>query len=769
MKKLGIIFAIIFCIPAFAEASNISVSGRVVDNNGEPLVGVTVREKGYDSNGTITDLNGDFTLDSISTDKILQISFIGFQTVEKNVSPNVGTITLEEKLENLGDVVITEQLCTMNKLTALHAASGKAVNNECVPTECWPGYELNTTTNTCDEIVCEEPRYVLNASKDGCEDQVGKECTSTDTNASKSEYEWNGTNLICKIKKCKKGYLPNDNGTACEASSGPCTAQQLSRIANATAGELKKGVCYATECEAGFEVSGGKCVEISGNCKPMPSNATSAHREYNQSTQQEVCIVDKCKDGYTVASDKLSCIKPILSEEDSKKQIEELQENADAMKEKEQSTENKLLGAAAIGSMGIGGMQALSALSEQRADEAAEQDMTAYLETFRCDYGQGRNIHGGESDIVLPGGNDLFPLYTEYVQLAADLKTRKEALDLQPGIESEIIYDKATTGLYDDVSTGKVDGSFASIAAALTNPNSAAAAAWNEQQAETAQQLKTGAITAGVGALVGIAGNLAINENKKAAQENSAEIAAKYEPLKSLENNIKGLPDKTTGAKCPTDASGTYPNCTCKDTNKVYNNNANQCDSCPNGQKPINNECVDESVENAIAAVSSQDWSQPETMQNLLNNLFSGSDNSNTTTPATQTQDIQNEVIIPANRLFALNSYVLDDNGKNIITEFAKSVITVNQNNDAYCITVTGHTDKTGSDAINKPLSDNRAKTVANVLISAGIPASNIKTSGKGSEDCTAEFRQTLKCATTNCEPCRKVVITYDVNKCSAN
>ncbi len=766
MKKLGILFGIIFSLPAFAETSFITVSGRVVDSNGEPLIGASVYVTDDQATGATTDLDGNFTINAVPDNKKLTVSYIGFKTTEKSVSADMGTIELQEDSNLLEGVVVTATECTVNQLTIAHAYSGELRNGECIPKDCFEGYKLNTTTNTCDEIICEEPRYILNAEKDGCEDQVGKTCTSTDKNASKAEYEWTGTDLVCKIKKCKKGYLPNDNGTACEVSSGPCTAEQLKNIPNATAGELKKGTCYATECEAGFDVSDGKCVEISGDCKPMPKNATAAHREYDKEAQKEICIIDKCKDGYTVADDKMTCIKPILSEEDSKKQIEELQKNADEMKAKEQSAANKLLGAASIGAMGIGGMQALSALSEQSADTAAEQDMTAYLATFRCDYGQGRNIRGGESNIVLPGGNELFPLYTEYIALASNLKTRKEALGMQPGIESEIIYDKATTGLYDDVSTGKVDGSFASIAAALTNPNSAAAVAWNEQQSATAQKLKTGAITAGVGALVGIAGNLAINENKKAAQESSDEINAKYEPLKSLENNVKGLPDKTAGQKCPSDATGTYPNCTCNDKSKIHNQNTNKCESCPQGKTPKDNSCVDPSVEAAVAAVAAQDWSQPQTVENMLNRLFSSSDNSNT---ANQNQQNKNEVSIPANRLFATNSYTLDADGKKIITDFAKEVLNDNKNKETYCITVTGHTDPTGNDTINKPLSENRAKAVSDVLISAGINKNNIKTFGKGSEDCTAEFRQQISCASNNCEPCRKVVITYDVNKCPAN
>ena len=84
-----------------------------------------------------------------------------------------------------------------------------------------------------------------------------------------------------------------------------------------------------------------------------------------------------------------------LSEEDSLAQIEELQANADAMREKEQSFGNRMVGGAAMGTMGIGGQMIGSALAEQSADSDAEMDMAAYLATFKCDYGAGKNIAGG--------------------------------------------------------------------------------------------------------------------------------------------------------------------------------------------------------------------------------------------------------------------------------------------------------------------------------------------------------------------------------------
>ncbi len=207
----------------------------------------------------------------------------------------------------------------------------------------------------------------------------------------------------------------------------------------------------------------------------------------------------------------------------------ELEDNAQAMRDKEQSTANKILGAASIAATGIGGMELASALAEKKADEEAERDMASYLATFRCDYGNGKSFKGGETEIQLPGGNALLSLYQEYVTLANDLKIRKQSLGLQPGIESELILDSAQLGLYDDVSNGKQNGAFVSVAAALTNPDDENSTKWNQQKSDTKKKLTTGAIAAGVGIVGGAIGNAVIN--KKSVKENSAEILARRDEI----------------------------------------------------------------------------------------------------------------------------------------------------------------------------------------------------------------------------------------------
>ncbi|MDE6250748.1 MAG: hypothetical protein K2M34_03895 [Alphaproteobacteria bacterium] len=226
-------------------------------------------------------------------------------------------------------------------------------------------------------------------------------------------------------------------------------------------------------------------------------------------------------------------LKDIIAEYDDLRAdyISKLEDNAQKMRDKEQSTENKLLGATAIGTVGIGGMQALSALAESNADDVADRDMRAYLATFRCDYGQGRNIMGGETNIQLPGANDLSEYIAEYRALALNLQADKAALGASPGIESELVLDSAEMNLYDSVGVGAKKGAFTSLSRALMDENSADAAELAEQRQGTKNKLKTGATLAASGAAASIATNLALNsgDDKK---NKSDEITLEYDKKK---------------------------------------------------------------------------------------------------------------------------------------------------------------------------------------------------------------------------------------------
>ena len=82
-----------------------TINGTVVDETGEGLPGATVLEKGT-SNGTITDVDGKFTL-SVNENAILNVSFVGYKPVEVPVNGQTSlSISLEADIASLEEVVV---------------------------------------------------------------------------------------------------------------------------------------------------------------------------------------------------------------------------------------------------------------------------------------------------------------------------------------------------------------------------------------------------------------------------------------------------------------------------------------------------------------------------------------------------------------------------------------------------------------------------------------------------------------------------------------
>ena len=104
-KKLfrNLIFLLGFMFCGYTQAQ--TVSGTVSDENG-PLPGATILVKGT-SNGTTTDFDGNYTLNLITTDAVLVISFVGYITQEVVVAGKTTIdITLVEDANRLEEVVV---------------------------------------------------------------------------------------------------------------------------------------------------------------------------------------------------------------------------------------------------------------------------------------------------------------------------------------------------------------------------------------------------------------------------------------------------------------------------------------------------------------------------------------------------------------------------------------------------------------------------------------------------------------------------------------
>ena len=101
----------------------------------------------------------------------------------------------------------------------------------------------------------------------------------------------------------------------------------------------------------------------------------------------------------------------------------------------------------------------------------------------------------------------------------------------------------------------------------------------------------------------------------------------------------------------------------------------------------------------------------------------------------TQTADNQLKLEIPSDISFDSGRYDIKPNLRPVLDRFAS---TLNQN-PVTTVRIIGHTDSTGSDAVNNPLSINRAAATRDYLVSRGISVSRIGIDGRGSREPIAD------------------------------
>ncbi|WP_374474490.1 OmpA family protein [Zoogloea sp.] len=101
----------------------------------------------------------------------------------------------------------------------------------------------------------------------------------------------------------------------------------------------------------------------------------------------------------------------------------------------------------------------------------------------------------------------------------------------------------------------------------------------------------------------------------------------------------------------------------------------------------------------------------------------------------TQTADNQLKIEVPSDVSFDSGHAEIKSNLAPILTRFAETL----KANPATTVRVVGHTDSTGSDAINNPLSVNRAASVRTYLSHHGVESSRISIDGRGSQEPIAD------------------------------
>lgn len=89
-----------------SQQQKINVTGKIVDATGEPIIGATIVEYGVPTNGTISDVDGNFSI-SVGQNAALEISYIGYISQQvKAVKGRMLEIILEEDREVLDEVVV---------------------------------------------------------------------------------------------------------------------------------------------------------------------------------------------------------------------------------------------------------------------------------------------------------------------------------------------------------------------------------------------------------------------------------------------------------------------------------------------------------------------------------------------------------------------------------------------------------------------------------------------------------------------------------------
>ena len=96
---------LLICLPfSLAQAQTVKVNGRVTDDLNEPMIGVSIFEKGT-TNGVITDMDGNYSL-SVKEGATIVYSYIGYLTQEKKAVAGVMNVILKEDTKTLDEVVV---------------------------------------------------------------------------------------------------------------------------------------------------------------------------------------------------------------------------------------------------------------------------------------------------------------------------------------------------------------------------------------------------------------------------------------------------------------------------------------------------------------------------------------------------------------------------------------------------------------------------------------------------------------------------------------
>ena len=175
------IFMLLTMTGITVNAQTLSVSGTVIDTEGEPMIGANVIIKGT-TTGVATDVDGKYSLKNVPADATLRFSYIGYQTQEVAVKGrSVIDVTLQPEAAMLDEVVAIgyatvrrkdltaatssvggAELAKMPVTTAAQALTGKAAGVNVITQSGAPGADINITVRGGTSITQgSEPLYIV--------------------------------------------------------------------------------------------------------------------------------------------------------------------------------------------------------------------------------------------------------------------------------------------------------------------------------------------------------------------------------------------------------------------------------------------------------------------------------------------------------------------------------------------------------------------------------------------------------------------------------
>lgn len=133
-KILYIILVCLTCTLSLAAQSGYTVSGVVLTEEGEPLVGVAIQYKNDPTKGMITDIDGNFVLNNVPANTTLIFSYIGYKDFSMVVTGNKTrqTIALKEDINQTEEVVVVGR-GTQRKISVVGAVTNVKANDLQVP------------------------------------------------------------------------------------------------------------------------------------------------------------------------------------------------------------------------------------------------------------------------------------------------------------------------------------------------------------------------------------------------------------------------------------------------------------------------------------------------------------------------------------------------------------------------------------------------------------------------------------------------------------